>query len=235
MLIILTTIEHLKNLSSPNPKMEFVRSIIKPSQTSSYITSRGTLPMGTITPYDIYNPRLRDIYSSTGEGYVEKESCDIALVFFRNNPEIRIDINTAKDVCTFLIFYDAEGKRIFKDEIEGRWGDFPEPIMYSERSPRYELLKMQFPPNGSPRELCVAIKYINDSCIYIYDLNSYDSGFKNPDMKIQNKIIYLNVILRGSNINELPFWFVLNNTENFNIALLNEKPESINCITKHLS
>jgi len=118
---------------------------------------------------------------------------------------------TAKNATAQMDFFNEKLQQIHQN-IKGRWADSNEPTFHlSNPIPISEYLEMDIPGNLS-RELCSVGKIYEDTDCYIFNLDSYlQQKLKREKALIGKKVHYLRIYLKGSNFDDLYFWFKLIN------------------------
>jgi len=153
---------------------------------------------------------IRDIKNTKSGELIGSPS--FAHVVFCNNPKIRSEEATAKDIVAEIRFFDSEGtKQVLSMLLYGRWEGTEQPSRRDPYAPIRDLYIVDFEPNGLPRELDIALKYHNEDVCYAFNNQSYSAlDWRKPDFVLHGERFQVNVKLKGKLV-EKEWFFTLHN------------------------
>jgi len=159
-------------------------------------------------------PLGHEVTTEKGPAFQILWQIDCFNMTFANNPKIRSEQSTARNVVAGLTYYDQSGHALM-NSIFGRWGDTDQPASRPLLASTRDLLGVDIEANGSPRELNLAIKHQSENTIYAYNNDSvHAQGWKRPDFAINENRIFIHVRLTGENVDNTDFWVLLENNQN---------------------
>jgi len=134
-----------------------------------------------------------------------------ALARFANDPEGEpTSRSSANKVVAHVTYCDAQGRPLYPRMV-GRWGDSTE-VNRGGKLP--EISQMDFPPNGLPLKVDIAIKYLRERDAYGWnddsDQNSEVRGRRDFRYKLPPGAYEIRVDLRGLNV-RATYWLALTN------------------------
>jgi hypothetical protein len=168
--------------------------------------------MGTASlPY--YRSELLATHPSSDAYEPHEEGLKFVFCEFGIKTIPQKEIDDAIGVWAEIDFFNKEGDVIYKG-IQGRWADKSDVLVnpYLVKDPQTELKMIDIPANGISRKLCVAMKNPNEDPCYYYNWSTYISGkYKSPDHVLNDYNMLVRVKLRGKNIDDHTFDFLLKN------------------------
>lgn len=170
------------------------------------------LVAGTATVSMSYLPAVRQLYGSTEGLSSESDEYNIVLVTYKNQRLPDQEIDTAFSVSAHMSFFDSDLNPLLSNNIDGRWADLQEPTYYwLNPQPKHFYLEIDIPANGE-RKLCVAAKQKKDDKCYVYNLDTYqENKVKRAEVALPKGKILVQIILQGSNFDNVSRWFELHN------------------------
>lgn len=135
-----------------------------------------------------------------------------AHVPISNNPPIRSERAAATQVIARIAFFRPNTERSLVDVI-GRWSETEQPATRSPYASIADLRRMDFPPNGEPHDLDIALKHPQDDCCYGFDDESCRlPGWRKDAFKLDGELFDVCVTLQGVGMDgDVVEWFTLRN------------------------
>jgi hypothetical protein len=132
--------------------------------------------------------------------------------WFTNNPKVPSADSVGRDVTATVTFYGSDGKHEF--EINGCWTQ-PDIVEHAEIVAAKDLRNQidSFAPNDIPQKLLIALKWPDDEVAYgLSKPNFYThQNLKQSGRELKKGTHYVRILFRGVNIDQEPFWLVLDN------------------------
>lgn len=205
----------LDNYRKRRPKPEVTDIIIGKWNMTEYYRENdpdNRFVAGTATVSMSYLPAVRELYGSTEGLSSESDEYAIVLVTYKNQKLPEQEIDTAFNVSAHMNFFDSDMNPLLSKNIDGRWADLQEPTYnWLNPQPRHFYLEIDIPANAE-RKLCVVAKQRKDDKCYVYNLDTYEKNkVKRLEVALPKGKILVQIILQGSNFDNISRWFELNN------------------------
>lgn len=131
----------------------------------------------------------------------------ILQVWFINQPSVPTDNSIAKDVTATVTFYDRNNKRVIS--VPGCF-IVTEAFDYAGNIGFLDKIN-DWPPNDEPRKLQIAIKWHEDDSAYGFGQTTDREDRRMPGREIEKGNNYVKIHLKGTRVEQQPFWFTLEN------------------------